>query len=474
MKLAEKQQHLLRMLPGIDHILELAKNESLFKHIPKSVLTRSSRLVVKNLRADILQSKAAITEQQLADGSILEMVKHQVKKAMTPHLMRTINATGVVVHTNLGRSLLADDAVENLLTVARRYSNLEFDLATGKRGSRYSNVEDILCELSGAEAAMVVNNNAGAVLLCLETIAKGKKVIVSRGELIEIGGSFRIPDVMAKSGGILKEVGTTNRTHLKDYEKAIEQDTGLLLKVHTSNYSIVGFTASTPLADLVVLGEKYQIPVMKDLGSGTFIDFSTFGLAKEPTIQETVAVGPDVVTFSGDKLLGGPQAGIIVGKKDVVDAIKQNALTRALRIDKLTLAALESTLRHYRNQHEVLHAVPTLRMITRPLDDLNAEAKKLEKMLQDISDARLLSSRINVLSKVGGGALPLLNIPSKGVSVKIKGLTPNALEKHMRSNDPPIIGRIEEDTFVMDLRTIQNDELVLIKHAVEKVLNDDG
>ena len=473
MNITEKQQGLLRMLPGIDHILELAKSEPLFENIPKSVLTRSIRLVVEILRADILHGNTAATEQQLTDDAILEMVKYHVNKAMTPHLIRTINATGVVVHTNLGRSLLADTAVENLLTIAKRYSNLEFDLANGKRGSRYSSVEGILCELSGAEAAMVVNNNAGAVLLCLETIAKGKKVIVSRGELVEIGGSFRIPDVMAKSGGILKEVGTTNRTHLKDYEKAIEHDTGLLLKVHTSNYSIVGFTADISLQDLVALGAKYQLPVMKDLGSGTFIDFSTYGLAKEPTIQETVAAGPDVVTFSGDKLLGGPQSGIIVGKKVFLDEIKQNPLTRALRIDKLTLAALESTLRHYRSLNESLNAIPTLRMITRPLDNLTTEAKKLEAMLKSISDARLTIGCIDIFSKVGGGALPLLSIPSKGVSVKIKGLTPNALEKHMRSSDIPIIGRIEEDIFVMDMRTIQNDEPPLIKNAIEKVLNDD-
>ncbi|MBW1694147.1 MAG: L-seryl-tRNA(Sec) selenium transferase, partial [Deltaproteobacteria bacterium] len=381
---------------------------------------------------------------------------------------------GVVVHTNLGRSLLADDVVENLLTIATRYSNLEFDLSKGMRGSRYGSVEDILCELSGAEAAMVVNNNAGAVLLCLETMAKGKKVVVSRGELVEIGGSFRIPDVMAKSGCILKEVGTTNRTHLKDYEKAIEHDTGLLLKVHTSNYSIVGFTANISLAELVALGAKYQIPVMKDLGSGTFIDFSKYGLSKEPTIQEAVAAGPDIVTFSGDKLLGGPQAGIIVGKKVVLDEIKQNPLTRALRIDKLTLAALESTLRHYRNLDEAADTIPTLRMLTLPFDDIKTKAKKLEKMLKGISDTRLTIKRIDILSKAGGGALPLLNLPSKGASVKIKDITPNALEKHMRNNEIPIIGRIEEDIFIMDVRTIKDDEFPMIKKAIEKVLNYDN
>ncbi|UCD32346.1 MAG: L-seryl-tRNA(Sec) selenium transferase, partial [Desulfobacterales bacterium] len=313
----------------------------------------------------------------------------------------------------------------------------------------------------------------GAVLLCLETMAKGKKVVVSRGELVEIGGSFRIPDVMAKSGCVLKEVGTTNRTHLKDYEKAIEHNTGLFLKVHTSNYSIVGFTANISLEALVALGAKYQIPVMKDLGSGTFIDFSKYGLSKEPTIQETVAAGPDIVTFSGDKLLGGPQAGIIVGKKAVLDEIKQNPLTRALRIDKLTLAALESTLRHYRNLNKAVEVIPTLRMLTLPTDDITTKAKKLEKMLKGINDTRLTIQRINILSKVGGGALPLLNLPSKGVGVIIKGITTNALEKHMRNNNIPIIGRIEEDTFIMDVRTVNDDEFPTIKKAIEKVLNYD-
>ena len=385
-------------------------------------------------------------------------------------LRRTINATGVVVHTNLGRSLLADDAVENLLTIASRYSNLEFDLSKGTRGSRYSNVEDILCEISGAEAAMVVNNNAGAVFLCLETISRDKKVIVSRGELVEIGGSFRIPDVMAKSGGILKEVGTTNRTHLKDYESAIENDTGLLLKVHKSNYSIVGFTAEVSLEDLVALGARYQIPVMEDLGSGTFVDFSKYGLLKEPTVQESVAAGADVITFSGDKLLGGPQAGIIVGKKDLLNDIKKNPMTRALRIDKLTLAALESTLRYYRNIDTVMGSIPTLRMLSLPFDHIETNAKELGKMLENIGDTRMSVKLINLSSRAGGGALPLLNLPSKGVGVEIQGISANSIEEYLRNNDLPVIGRIEDDIFIMDLRTVQDDELLTINNAFINML----
>jgi len=470
MDVNEKQQILLRMLPGIDHILELAKSEPFFDNIPKSVLARSARYVVENLRTAILDGNPVITDKSLSDSLILENVKNSVQDAMRLNLRRTINATGVVVHTNLGRSLLADDAVENLLTIASRYSNLEFDLSKGARGSRYSNVEDILCELSGAEAAMVVNNNAGAVFLCLETISRGKKVVVSRGELVEIGGSFRIPDVMAKSGGILKEVGTTNRTHLKDYESAIENDTGLLLKVHKSNYSIVGFTAEVSLEDLVALGAKYQIPVMEDLGSGTFVDFSKYGLLKEPTVQESVAAGADVITFSGDKLLGGPQAGIIIGKNDLLNEIKKNPITRALRIDKLTLAALESTLRNYRNIDTGIDSIPTLRMLTLPFGHIETKAKELGKMLENIGDTRMSVKLINISSRAGGGALPLLNLPSKGVGIEVQGISANTIEKYMHNNELPIIGRIEDDIFIMDLRTIQDDELLIIKNAFDNML----
>ena len=470
MDINKKQQTLLRMLPGIDHIIELAKSEPFFDNIPKSVLARSARYVVENLRTAILDESPDITDKNLSDSLILENVKNSVQDAMKLKLRRTINATGVVVHTNLGRSLLADDAVENLLTIASRYSNLEFDLSKGTRGSRYSNVEDILCEISGAEAAMVVNNNAGAVFLCLETISRDKKVIVSRGELVEIGGSFRIPDVMAKSGGILKEVGTTNRTHLKDYESAIENDTGLLLKVHKSNYSIVGFTADVSLEDLVALGARYQIPVMEDLGSGTFVDFSKYGLLKEPTVQESVAAGADVITFSGDKLLGGPQAGIIVGKKDLLNDIKKNPITRALRIDKLTLAALESTLRYYRNIDTGMSSIPTLRMLSLPFDHIETNAKELGKMLENIGDTRMSIKLINLSSRAGGGALPLLNLPSKGVGVKIQGISANSIEEYLRNNELPIIGRIEDDIFIMDLRTVQDDELLTIKNAFNNML----
>jgi L-seryl-tRNA(Ser) seleniumtransferase len=295
-------------------------------------------------------------------------------------------------------------------------------------------------------------------------------VIVSRGELVEIGGSFRVPDVMAKSGGILKEVGTTNRTHLRDYENAIGPQTGLLLKVHTSNYSVVGFTAEVSLRELVDLGAAHQIPVMEDLGSGTFIDFSKYGLLKEPTVQESVSAGTDVIAFSGDKLLGGPQAGIIVGKKQIIDAIKKNPITRALRIDKLTLAALEGTLRLYRDEEKAARIIPTLRMIMLPLHEIQSRAQNLADRLTDIGDSRMHIQLLERASKTGGGALPLMELPSLCVGIQIEGLSVNSLEKKMRNNDPPIIGRIEDDLFIMDPRTIQKDEYATIAAAFENQL----
>jgi L-seryl-tRNA(Ser) seleniumtransferase len=470
MKISDNQQTLLRMLPGVDQLLEQSKKEPFFAGIPKAVVVNAIRQTLDSRRTRILAADPGIAEQSLSVSRIMEWVKEAAAKAMTPNLKPLINATGVVVHTNLGRSLVPDEVIGNLVRIAGRYSNLEYDLGAGKRGSRYSSVEDILCEISGAEAGMVVNNNAAAVLLCLETLARGQEVIVSRGELVEIGGSFRIPDVMAKSGGLLKEVGTTNRTHMKDYENALDDNTALMLKVHRSNYSVIGFTAEVSLRELVELGTKHSLPVMEDLGSGTFIDFSKYGLVKEPTVQESVAAGVDVVTFSGDKLLGGPQAGIIVGKKQIVDRIKQNPLARALRIDKMTLAALETTLRLYRDEDQAIRRIPTLRMLTMDSNDLANRAARLADDLNAIGGSRLEISQVELSSKAGGGAMPLLELPSKCLRIKIQGLSANKLEKNMRQNTPPIIGRIEDDAYIIDPRTLLDDDLPIIRAAFEKLL----
>ena len=458
------------MLPGVDHILELSKIQPFFENIPKTVMVNSIRATLENLRNDILRADKDIREENLTDSRVIDSVKVAVKRAMALNLKHLVNATGVVVHTNLGRSLLPAEVIQNIAVIAGRYSNLEYDLDAGKRGSRYSNIEDILCEITGTQAAMAVNNNAGAVLLCLNTIARNREVIVSRGELVEIGGSFRIPDVMSKSGGILKEVGTTNRTHLRDYENAVNENTALLLKVHRSNYSVIGFTAEVSLKELVSLGARHDMPVMEDLGSGTFIDFSKYGLAKEPTVQESVAAGVDVVTFSGDKLLGGPQAGIIVGKKHILDQIKQNPLARALRIDKLTLAALEATASLYRDEAKAIRTIPTLRMLTMKIDELEARASQLREKIEKIDNSRVQIELIKLSSKAGGGALPLLELPSICLRIKIAGLSTNKLELTMRRNDPPIIGRIEDDAFIVDPRTLQDEDLPVIESAFENLL----
>ena len=463
---------MLRALPGVDHILELCTPEPFFQDVPKSVLVNAIRSVLERMRGKILNADSGITDESLSDESVIKAVRVAVARASAPNLKPLVNATGVVVHTNLGRSLLPEAVVQNISVIAGRYSNLEYDIAAGKRGSRHSSVEDLLCEISGAEAALAVNNNAGAVLLCLETFARNKEVIVSRGELVEIGGSFRVPDVMAKSGGILREVGTTNRTHLGDYDNAIGENTALMLKVHRSNYSVIGFTAEVSLRELVELGADRGIPVMEDLGSGTFIDFSKYGLVREPTVQDSVASGTDVVTFSGDKLLGGPQAGIIVGKKSIVERIRQNPLARALRIDKLTLAALETILRLYRDEEKAVRMIPTLRMLTMNIEAIEERSSKLAEELRAVGQSQLDISIIERSSRAGGGALPMMELPSRCLRIRLEGMSANALEKRMRGYQPPIIGRIEDDAFIVDPRTLDEDDLPIIKKAFEKVLDE--
>lgn len=467
-----KRQSLFRRLPGVDHVLGVWDEAFSEENIPRPVVVQSVRKVIEDLRSQILASDDGIDETLFSDGELLRLTRQAVETKMGVNLKRVINATGVVIHTNLGRSLLAAKVADHVATLTTRYSNLEFDLESGKRGSRYSAVEEILCEISGAEAALVVNNNAGAVFLTLETLARGKEVVVSRGELVEIGGSFRIPDVMARSNARLVEVGTTNRTHPADYEQAIGEETALLLKVHTSNYAIVGFTSDVPLKDLVALGGRHDLPVMKDLGSGSFIDLSTYGLIHEPTVQETVASGADVITFSGDKMLGGPQAGIIVGKRAVVERIKKNPVNRALRIDKMTLAALEATLHIYRDERMAIAEVPTLRMLTASVGDIAKKARRLRDRLKRVADERLNVTVMDGSSRVGGGSLPLQELPTKCVGIRIAGLSADRVERRMRKASTPVVSRIEDDCVVVDLRTVEGDEIPIICDAIEEILKD--
>jgi L-seryl-tRNA(Ser) seleniumtransferase len=470
MPINDRQQSLLRRLPGVDHLIELVQADSTFSSIPKTVITRGIRDILEELRRRILADPQSLDERLLSQASLLAQVAQRTAALQAFNLQRTVNATGVVIHTNLGRSCLAQAAIDHVAAMAGHYSNLEFDLARGRRGSRYSAVEGLLCELSGAEAALAVNNNAGAVLLCLDTLARGKTVVISRGELVEIGGSFRIPDVMAKSGAVLKEVGTTNRTHLRDYQQAVTNETGLLLKVHTSNYSIIGFTAAVPLADLVTLGKQFNLPVMEDLGSGNFIDLARYGLSAEPTVQDSVAAGADVVTFSGDKLLGGPQAGLIVGRRDILDRIKANPLTRALRIDKMTLAALEATLRLYRDEAQAVAAIPTLRMLIMQRSEIEARAAMLADGLRRLGDDRLAVTLLDLASRAGGGSLPMMALPSCCVGVRMTGQSANRIESALRAYHPSIIGRIESDLFIMDPRTLLEEDVEVIVKAFGELL----
>ncbi len=462
---APAEQNLLRAIPQVDEVLHWLSADA---DVPLLLIKQAVREELENLRQKILAGKK-VGKNDLSKKILLQHIQTRLQSKLEPNFKRVINGTGVVIHTNLGRSILPDSACEALIEAGTRYSNLEFDLATGKRGSRYSLVEKLLCDLTGAEAALVVNNNAAAVLLVLDTVAKGREVIVSRGQLVEIGGSFRIPEVMAKSGAKLVEVGATNRTHVKDYEGAISEETSLLLKVHASNFKMIGFTKEVSAEELVELAGRFKVLVMEDLGSGCLIDMSKYGLRKEPTVQETIQAGVDVVTFSGDKLLGGPQAGLIVGKRNIIDCIKRNQLNRALRIDKFTLAALETVLRLYYDHEKAVSTIPTLAMLTAPPDIMDRRAKRLvRKVKKSLAEKCSIEVRVTG-SRVGGGALPEEELESRALVLEPLDRTVNELEKRLRLNPLPVIGRIEEDRFILDMRTVEDDEVPLLARILCQV-----
>jgi L-seryl-tRNA(Ser) seleniumtransferase len=452
--MTDKKQ-LLCALPKIDECLAGLGDRT--GSIPARLVKLAVRHCIDSERQRILSDDkdCALLSREQWDERLLAAIT--LKSQM--NLRRVINGTGVVIHTNLGRSILSAPMVDALQQAGAYYTNLEFDLNTGKRGSRYSLVEEIICDLTGAEAALVVNNNAAAVLLVLDTLASGKQVIVSRGQLVEIGGSFRIPDVIAKSGAHLVEVGATNRTHLADYEKEINNETALLLKVHTSNFRVIGFTSEVSAEDLVTLAHANGLPVVEDLGSGSLVDLSSFGLPPEPTVQQIVKAGVDVVTFSGDKLLGGPQAGLIVGKKEVINRIKRNPLNRALRIDKFTLASLEAVLRNYYDMDQALTTVPTLRMLTQPVELIKRRAKRLIRLVHTTGRPACSLSLRPTVSRVGGGAMPEHGLSSWAVAFKPLDMPVSAMEKGLRKLPIPVIGRIEDDLFLLDMRTVADKEV---------------
>lgn len=462
---------LYRSIPKVDVLLENQAIQEMIERYSRDSVMEAIRAEMDDLRAFI----GGCDEEDKAQEQIALLVSHigdAVEKMHTPNMKKVINGTGTILHTNLGRAPISREHMRKAFDIVTGYSNLEYNLEEGRRGERYSHFEKLLCKITGAEAAMAVNNNASSVLLILSSLAKGGEVIVSRGELIEIGGKFRIPDVMTQSGATLVEVGTTNKTHVSDYEENITEETKALLKVHTSNYKIVGFTESVGIDELMPIAKEHDIPVIEDLGSGVLIDLSKYGLTYEPTVQESVAKGADVVCFSGDKLFGGPQAGIIVGKKKYIDMMKKNQLTRALRIDKFTAAALELVLQEYLSEEQAVQHIPVLRMITEPLDEVARRARSLARTIRS-TDIPAKVDVVSCESQIGGGSLPMERIPSMAVAIRPKHESVAALEDQMRHLAVPMIPRTVNDTIMLDVRTIETEDFKLIAAELQELLGQE-
>ena len=460
---------LLRTLPAIDRLLATTLLTELEQTQPHILIREAAQQTVEELRRQLLDKHTPLPDLNIE--AVASLVAAQVVQAAKPSLRRVINATGTLLHTNLGRAPLCNEALQAIKHVAQGYSNLEYDLDKGQRGKRFMHIEGLICKLTGGEAATVVNNNAGAVMLALAALAGGRSAVVSRGELIEIGGSFRIPDIMAASGVDLVEVGSTNKTHLKDYAGAIDKETALILKVHTSNYRILGFTAAVSGEDLAGLAHQHKIPVLEDLGSGLLIDLTSYGLPREPTVREALKTSIDLVTFSGDKLLGGPQAGIIVGNHEVIDKVRKHPMARALRIDKLTLAALEATLRLYLDPMKALAQVPTLRMLSLPVSELQQRCESLLPRLTEMLGEAAECTIIEATATVGGGALPLAELPGQVIALVPKQLSLNELTTRLRSCEPAVVGRIQDDRFLIDPRTLIADDEAMLLQSLQQAFS---
>jgi len=457
---------IFQKLPKVDRVLAWPAMGPLQQNYGRQELLAAIRKIIERVRG---QLRADPGMPLPADDAICAMIAAELDAGACPSLRPVINGSGVVVHTNLGRSPLADEAEAAISSISSCYSNLEFDLQQGERGTRYAHVEELICEMTGAEAALVVNNNAAAVMLALSSLASGRGVVVSRGELVEIGGSFRIPDVMRQSGARLVEVGTTNRTSTRDYRAACAEDTALFLKVHTSNFAIVGFTAEVSVAEMSALSRETGIPTMLDAGSGCLVDLAPYGIPGEPTVRQYLEAGADVVTFSGDKLLGGPQAGLIAGKRQFIEPMKRHPLLRAFRIDKLCLASLEATLKLYRDERRARAAIPTLRMLTMSAVDLQQRAVKIERLLRRTIPGQLTLIRHPGESSAGGGSFPLLQLPTTLLELKIGDATPQRLEQAFRRASTPVIGRIHRDRFLIDVRTVMDRDLPALSRSVAEV-----
>ena len=464
------KKDILRRIPKIDEVLRQEPLFVLFESKGQELVTDTARKVIAELRDSILAMEDSACDDydvaKLTCASVADMVVGKLEETEKNRLIDAINATGTILHTNLGRAPLCREAVENVMKVAMGYSNLEYDVKAGKRGSRHDIVGDIIADLTGAEDAMVVNNNAAATMIVLSTMAKGGECIVSRGELVEIGGAFRIPDIMEESGATLREVGTTNKTKISDYKNAInEETTRALMKVHKSNYDIVGFTEEASLEELVELGKKKKLPVVFDMGNGLMLDMSEYGL-NEPNVKASLETGIDVILFSGDKLLGGPQAGIIAGKKEYIQAMKKNPLARAMRVDKMTFAALEETLKKYRDRAVALRDIPVLRMISITDVELKISAERLAEMIKKYNK-KLDVQVVEVEDQIGGGSAPMVRLPGYAVSVTSKSDTTKSLERRLRKQPKPIVARINEDRLLLCTRTISECEFATVAAAFE-------
>lgn len=452
-----------RKLPSVDEMLRDERVTGLLDIFSRKLITESIREALDDARAQI----AAGGEAPGSDALLLS-IREKVERRSRMSLRRAINATGIIIHTGLGRSVLGEEAQKAVAEVAGGHSTLEIDVESGKRGSRQEHISPLLTEITGAGKAMAVNNNAAAVLLAINTLAMGREVIISRGQLVEIGGSFRLPDIIERAGARLVEVGTTNRTRIADYERAINENTALILRCHPSNFKISGFTEESALEELVALGERFNIPVMDDLGSGAFVDISQYGLEYEPTVQDSVRAGADIICFSGDKLLGASQAGILVGSGSIIDACRSNPLARVVRVDKLTLAALEATLRIYLTSDPVKN-IPTLAAIARPLGEIESQAGALARNIDDIGVDGLRCSVETVASETGGGSMPGQSLESRAVTLMSSRHSAEYLSEHFRENHPPIFGRIAKDTFFLDMRTVRPQELEEILACVRRL-----
>ncbi|GBE37047.1 L-seryl-tRNA(Sec) selenium transferase [bacterium BMS3Bbin07] len=460
-----EQKELLRKLPSVDEVMKSPHGLKWLKSYPRRYILRAIRDIIAFKRGEILEGFTPDVSLNTIAGDIEIKIEKLVERRLKP----VINATGVVIHTNLGRAPLPLEVLNNIMDVAAGYSNLEYNLEEGRRGERYDHVRWILKDITGAEDAVVVNNNAAAVLLCLSTIARGREVVVSRGELIEIGGAFRIPDVMLQSGALLKEVGTTNRTNSGDYEGAVDEQTALLLKVHQSNYKVIGFTEDVSIGELVGIGKRMGVPVMFDLGSGCLTDLRPYGIHDEPVVHEVVSKGVDIVTFSGDKLLGGPQAGIIVGRKDMIARIARHPLARAVRIDKLTLAALEATLLCHADPEKAREKIPVLRALLQGDDVIRRRAKKIQLLIRrDVKNVQVSIERDE--SQAGGGSLPGVCLPTYVVTLKVKGMTAPAVEQRLRRGAVAVITRIRAGSVVIDARTISDSEVKPLLKAIKEAI----